>query len=303
MTTSVTRSRTAHAPETLQDLVGDVESFFAVHWGEQPHIWRAPSRIEALISEAEIWEEVEQGFLSRPYFTMFNEGVRSAMSDITRSRRVVGRELAGFINSPQIKKDFSEGGTFKFNQAEHWHPRLGPLVKALAPHFQGGLESFVFLSPPGKTAIRAHMDGAHVFVLQVAGTKDWTVGRLDKTSSGASTLYEGEIPAHLRLERTLHPGDILYMPHGCPHYATAHETNSIHVAITVEEPTALDLVNVALAGALRGVTASTNPSLSNLGQLDARVEATRGVVLDLLRGQDPAQLLASAVKLRQNHSL
>ncbi len=303
MTTSLTRPRPARAPSSLEDLVGNVDEFFADHWGNQPHIWRAPSRIEQLITEAEIWDEVDDGFLSRPYFTMFNEGVRSAMNDITRSRRVVGRDVAGFINGPQIRKEFAEGGTFKFNQAEHWHPRIGPLVTALAPHFQGGLESFVFLSPPGKTAIRAHMDGAHVFVLQVAGNKDWTVGRLDESSSSASTLHEGEIPAHLRLEQTLHAGDILYMPHGCPHYATAHDANSIHVAITIEEPSALDLANVALAGVLSGVASSSDPSLTNLSLLEVRVQAARAAVLDLLDGQDPARLLSSTVGLRQKHQL
>lgn len=303
MTADMYTSETSAPPAGLDDIVGDVETFFKDHWANQPYVWRSPSAIDTLISEEEIWEEVEGGFLSRPYFTMFNEGVRSAMSDITVSRKVVGHELSGFINAPQVRREFEQGGTFKFNQAEHWHPRIRALVKNMEPHFRGGLEAFVFLSPPGKTAIQAHTDGAHVFVLQVAGSKDWVVGRLDETATSDSTLHEGEILPHLRMEMTLHTGDVLYMPHGCPHYATARTGNSIHVAITVEEPSALDLANVRLAELLAEITSAEDPKLNNLGALATRVQAVRERALASLRNTNPADVLNSTINLRKSHRI
>jgi ribosomal protein L16 Arg81 hydroxylase len=221
-TTSTQDGPTAPAPHApalptrLEHLIGDTDAFFREHWAHQPVVLRAPVDLSGLISEEEMWAEVECGLLSRPYFTVFNEGVRTAISDMSTKRRVVGHELAGYIRPEQIHADWEAGATFKFNQAEHWHPRIRALVQGMQPHFRGGLESFVFLSPPGKTAMRAHYDGAHVFVLQVAGTKDWVFGRIHPDSTSDSTIHEGVIPDDQRVETTLRPGDVLYMPHGTP---------------------------------------------------------------------------------------
>ncbi|MGW5173798.1 JmjC domain-containing protein [Streptomyces sp. NPDC004082] len=288
-------------PGCLEDVVGDVEAFFRVHWAGQPVVLRAPGDLSGLITEEEMWEEVECGLLSRPYFTVFNEGVRTAISDMTRRRRVVGHELPGFIEPAQIREDFAQGATFKFNQAEHWHPRIRALVKAMEPHFAGGLEAFVFLSPPGKTAMQAHTDGAHVFILQVAGVKDWVVGRIDATSTSDSSLHEGPIADHARREVTLRPGDVLYMPHGTPHYATAREGNSIHVAITIEEPTAENLAEVVLAGFLGSAPVTALHERHHQYRLGERTELLRRALAEYLRGVDEDAVTAAAVTLRRQH--
>jgi ribosomal protein L16 Arg81 hydroxylase len=311
MTTTTTEIREAapaaeHAghdgmPTRLEHLVGDTDAFFRDHWANQPVLLRAHSDLTRLITEQEMWDEVECGLLSRPYFTVFNEGVRTAISDMTRKRRVVGHELPGYIEPERIREDFAAGATFKFNQAEHWHPRIRTLVKALEPYFRGGLESFVFLSPPGKTAMQAHMDGAHVFILQVAGVKDWVVGRIDSTSTSDSTLHEGVIPDDRRMELTLRPGDVLYMPHGTPHYATAREGNSIHIAITIEEPTAQNLAEVFLAGFLGSSAFKTLHDSHHRHSLRQRTELLREALLAHLAGTDEHSVTQAAVTLRREH--
>ncbi|MBV9024676.1 MAG: hypothetical protein JO362_12995 [Streptomycetaceae bacterium] len=298
--TSTLAPRTT-VPALLDHLVGDPAAFFRDHWANQPVVMRANTDLTALISEHEMWDEVDCGLLVRPYFTVFNEGVRTAISDMSRKRRVVGHELPGYINPEQIHRDFEAGGTFKFSQAEHWHPRIRALVKGMQQHFRGGLEAFVFLSPPGKTAMQAHTDGAHVFVLQVAGVKDWVVGRIDGNSHSDSTLHEGEIPEHLRMEVTLRPGDVLYMPHGCPHYATAREGNSIHIAITVEEPSAEDLAKVLLAGFMADPRFRALEDSHHRQSLDKRIELLREALLAYLAEADEAAILSSAVTLRKEH--
>ncbi|MCT9011743.1 cupin domain-containing protein [Streptomyces sp. NPDC054766] len=288
-------------PTRLEHLVGDTGAFFRDHWANQPVLLRAPGDLTGLITEQEMWDEAECGLLSRPYFTVFNEGVRTAISDMTRKRRVVGHELPGYIEPERIRQDFAAGATFKFNQAEHWHPRIRTLVKALEPHFSGGLEAFVFLSPPGKTAMQAHHDGAHVLILQVAGVKDWVVGRIDETSTSDSTLYEGQIPDDRRIEATLRPGDVLYMPHGTPHYATAREGNSIHIAITIEEPTAQNLAEVLLAGFLGSPAFRALHEHHHQHCLKQRTELVRQALLAHLAAADESAATRAAVTLRREH--
>lgn len=286
-------------PTKFDHLVGDVDNFFAKYWATEPVIMRARCDLGSLISEQEIWDEVDCGLLSRPYFTMFNEGVRAAIKDITATRKVAGHEMSGYISAEQIRRDFAGGGTFKFNQAEHWHPKIRSLVQGMLPHFRGNLEAFVFLSPPDKTAMQAHTDGAHVFILQVAGIKQWFVGKLDDHSHSESTLHEGEIPPHLRMELTLREGDVLYMPHGCPHFATARSGNSVHVAITVEEPSVLDLANVYLAEFLDQKSYRVLEAHHHKDSLSERLSQLRGALQEFLERSDPHAALETAVRLRR----
>jgi ribosomal protein L16 Arg81 hydroxylase len=300
MTEEDARSSERHGL-VLEDLVGDVASFFRGYWAREPVLMRARSDVTTLISEREIWEEADCGLLSRPYFTVFNEGVRTAIGDMTTSRHVAGHELSGYIDVAKIRSDFAAGATFKFSQVEHWQPSIRALVQALQPHFNGGLEAFVFLSPPGKTAMRAHTDGAHVFIIQVAGVKNWVIGKLDDTSHSNSTLHEGEISRERRLEWTLTPGDVVYMPHGCPHYATAVDGNSIHVAVTIEEPTAIDLAGVYLAELARSREFAELTRRQHLCSVSDTMGTLRHLLAAFLKQADSADVLETAIRLRKLH--
>lgn len=288
-------------PAKLADLVGDTHKFFTKFWAKWPTVMRASGDLGALISEDEMWDELDCGALVRPYFTVFNEGVRPAISDITVTRTVVGHKLQGYANAGQIRESFAAGATFKFNQAEHWHERIRRLVKGMEPDFRGGLEAFVFLSPPDKTAMQAHYDGAHVFVLQVAGVKDWVVGLPTGTETSESILHDGDIESTQRLETTLHAGDVLYMPHGCPHFATARSGNSIHIAITVEEPSAEDLASIYLAYAMRDQRFEQLMASRHEHELADSLERLRTLLVDRLTSADSEQILEDAVNLRRQH--
>jgi ribosomal protein L16 Arg81 hydroxylase len=286
----------------LSDLVGNTEEFFSGVWRRTPHVFRNRPHVTGLISEAEMWEHVDCGLLIRPYFVAFNEGVRSALSEITTTRTVVGHDVPGYVNADQVRADFAAGGTFKLNQPEHWLPRFSALVESLAPAFRAELETYVFLSPPDRTAITTHMDGSHVFVLQVAGRKDWVVGLLDDDSVSVSDRYRGEpLTPQTSLQVTLEPGDVLYMPHGAPHHATAREGNSIHVAVTVEEPTPDDVADVLLASAMQRRAYQELESTYHRSRPADTVRAMRGLLREHLATSDPDQVMDQAVAMRLAH--
>ncbi|MGO7215263.1 JmjC domain-containing protein [Rhizobium ruizarguesonis] len=286
-------------PRRLEDLVGDTTTFFTEHWSKAPIVFDASADIGALINEDEIWAELDCGLLSRPYFTVFKEGVRAAIDSISTTRTVAGHQLRGFADADKIRAQFETGGTFKLSQAEHWHGAIRQLVQGMVDRFDGDLEAFVFLSPPGKTAMQAHTDGAHVFVLQVAGEKDWVVGRLNETSHSLSTLHEGEIRPEDRLEFTLRAGQVLYMPHGCPHYATAQSGNSIHVAITVEEPTAIDMANVILANFMSTTEFAALEQSHHLVPVDEKMAKMRAALDAYLSKLDLGDAVHDSIAFRK----
>lgn len=287
---------------TLKSLVGDVPTFMSEVWRRRPVRYRASDDITSLITEEEIWDYVECGLLVRPYFVAFNEGVRSALSDITKTRSVVGHDMPGYINAAQVKAEFDDGATFKFNQPEHWLPRFHDLVAGLAPDFEAELETYVFLSPPDRTAITTHMDGSHVFVLQVSGRKDWTVGLLDDDTLSVSDRYRGKpLTDENSLRVTLEPGDVLYMPHGSPHHATARDGNSIHVAVTIEEPTPHNLAEVMLAKVVSDSQFTSLEEDFHRREPGENAKIARSIVTDVLATQSMQEILDQTIELRRNH--
>lgn len=279
-------------PTVLADLVGDTEVFFAQDWGARPAVYHSPA-VTGLISETEMWDALDCGLLVRPYFTVFRDGVRSALASITLTRAVVGKEVPGYADPDAVRADFAAGGTFKLNQPEHWHPRLAALLAGLSASFAAELESFVFLSPPATTALQAHTDGAHVFVLQMQGTKDWFVGLPDDGSVSDSRL--SEIHPDRCFRATLSPGDVLYMPHGSPHYATARDGHSVHVAITVEEPSAKKLAETALADFLAGPAATSIEGSHHTLSPAEKCHWLRRALADHLRSLDDRRLVELAL--------
>jgi ribosomal protein L16 Arg81 hydroxylase len=291
-----------HRKIVLEDLVGDTEKFFAETWRRRPMVHHGADVITSLISEREIWESVDCGLLVRPYFVAFNEGVRSALSEITKPREVVGHKIPGYVNAEQVKQDFADGGTFKLNQPEHWLRAFHDLVESLGEELDAELETYVFLSPPDRKAIETHMDGSHVFVLQVAGSKDWTVGLLDEESLSVSDRYRGRpLTPETSFEVTLHPGDVLYMPHGSPHHAVARGGNSIHVAVTVEEPTPGDLAEVMLAQVTTDAAFAELDNGAYRRSPHENARLVRSLVAKVTSGIDPATTARKATDLRRNH--
>src|SRR5262249_54627347 len=152
----------------------------------------------------------------------------------------------------------------------------------------------LFLSPPGKPpTIRPHLDGAHVLVLQLEGTKDWMVG--DPATAGTSYpafCDDDGFATGLLLETTLEAGQVLYLPLGSPHCARATSHTSLHLSIEVKEPTVRDLVEVYTTRCLaagRGGGPAAGP-----GDV---LERTREAVLAGLAALDDHEVAAATADL------
>ncbi|BBY46637.1 hypothetical protein MARA_00670 (plasmid) [Mycolicibacterium arabiense] len=288
----------------LRALVGDVAEFDGQFWERRIGMFSAAPELTDLVTEQEMWEAAECGLLIRPYFTCFNNGVREPLDEIATTRWVGEREIPGYIDADAIRTAFAQGATYKWSQAEHWHPRIGEFIADLRHSFRGQTEAFVFLSPPGITAMPAHMDGSHVFILQVAGTKDWNVAALGDTTTGLPERYwRSRIEEDRRIEFSLTPGDVLYLPHGTPHHAQARDGNSIHIAITVEEPTTLELADVVLADCLQHTALRAVERRYPLDEPRRFAEQVRAALSDFLddgiRPDD--EYIADAVRVISHH--
>lgn len=244
----------------LQSLLAPVEAaaFFGSHWERQPLLVRSHGGSA-------------RGQLVRPDW---RELLRSAAGEATAclellrpSRYEKLGELAG------AERALAEGLSLRVYNVERVWPELARLCVDLAQELGFAVAANLYVTPAGCQGLGAHSDDHDVFVVQVAAGKDWRVYgspfalplehrsplifeargvRRDNRGApyGAHPHAQAEQAAPA-LRATLEPGDLLYLPRGAVHWATASGGTSAHVTIGVHATTWADLAALAVARAAR----------------------------------------------------
>jgi ribosomal protein L16 Arg81 hydroxylase len=222
------------------------------YWNRRPGHFEGAVPVRGLIDEAEIDSIVDLGLLRWPYFTVVHNGVQPSPAAITTSRDVIGQVTTGYADPEAVRRYLAGGATLKLNQLEDWHLPTRRLLRTLEAHLPAELMAFVFYTPSDSDGMAPHRDASHVIALQLAGTKEWRL-YADQVDSRAGLDVDASRPTDTIVTR---PGDVLYVPHGCPHAATARDGRSLHLTFTITEPTPLDLVE-----AVMGTWEQTGPEL------------------------------------------
>lgn len=92
-----------------------------------------------------------------------------------------------------------------------------------------------YIGPCNADGLPIHYDNHCVIVVQIAGTKDWTVfetpTELPSDRCG-EPIENGDLGLPI-LQPSLTPGDILYIPRGTPHCAKSGAQGSVHVTFSI----------------------------------------------------------------------
>lgn len=167
---------------------------------------------------------------------------------------------------------------------EHWPP-LQALCRSLASQTSAAIQVNAYLTPPGAQGLDLHYDRHDVFVLQIAGSKCWRVfgapTRLPLAEWPPRPLDPGE-PLH---DLVLRAGDVLYLPRGFVHSATAAESSSVHLTVGVKPITWASVVRGAVEAAFErdvslreslplGFAASEEARAAVASRLGERLRAT-----------------------------
>ena len=144
-------------------------------------------------------------------------------------------------------EDFSEfgdkGWTLLVQAVDHWHPLAAKLLDPFRfiPNWRID-DLMVSFSTPGG-GVGPHLDQYDVFIIQGEGKRHWRVGMPD------SNLQQ--LCPHPRLLQVspfvdcidviTEPGDILYIPPGCPHDGISVE-NSLNYSVGFRAPAQKDLL-------------------------------------------------------------
>ncbi|TMP38880.1 cupin domain-containing protein [Pseudoalteromonas rubra] len=178
-------------------------------------------------------------------------------------------------------EDFSllteQHSTLLVQAVDHWHPQAATLLEPFRfiPNWRIDDLMISFSTPGG--GVGPHLDQYDVFIIQGQGKRRWRVGMPDTSlkqfAQNKSLLQVEQFEAVIDAE--LEPGDILYIPPGCPHEGYAIE-NAMNYSVGFRAPDQKDLLS-SLADHLidseLGSTRYSDPELTlrdSLGEISSQ---------------------------------
>lgn len=253
----------------LRRVVGsDLPGFAAGCWGRRPLFSpaaRLPLPFEDLFSPDAVDELVSRRGLRTPFLRVAKDGSTLGDGAFT-SGGGIGALVADQLSDDKLLRLFADGATLVLQGLHRtWLP-VTEFSQQLAADLGHPVQVNAYVTPPQSTGFSDHYDVHDVFVLQVAGEKQWRVRGpvLESPLRGQPwtarrDAIEAAAAREPLLELTMRPGDCLYLPRGYLHSATALGGVSVHLTVGVHTWTRYTVAEELAAAALAGLT--TDPAV------------------------------------------
>jgi ribosomal protein L16 Arg81 hydroxylase len=141
-------------------------------------------------------------------------------------------------------KHCQEGATLILDSVHKLIPEIAQLTAALRFEMGHPVQMNSYCSMPGRQGFRCHYDTHEVFILQIDGSKQWTVfsDTMKYPLRDQKSVNLASPDASPCISCVLQPGDLLYIPRGHWHYAVATQQPSLHLTLGVLCKTGIDLL-------------------------------------------------------------
>lgn len=240
----------------------DPTEFAEQFWGRKPLLCRANELgqdFTDLFSLEAVDELVANRAIRTPFVRMATDGSVLDSSRFT-SPGGFGAEIGDQLNSEKVLREFAGGSTLVL-QALHrtWQP-IAEFTRQLVGELAHPAQVNAYVTPASSRGFDPHYDVHDVFVIQIHGEKHWKIhppvqeiplrSQVWTDHRDAVTRRSAEPPA---IDAVLQPGDVLYLPRGWIHSATALGGTSIHLTVGVAPLTRWDLVQQLVAEAAENI--------------------------------------------------
>ncbi len=217
-----------------------------------PHRWRHTRSFDDVLSLADVDRALTGSGLRRPAFRLVRDGDILPPSTYTRSARTGSSQIDDLIDTGRVLELFAQGATIVLQGLQRWWGPAAHLCRDLELALGHPIQANAYLTPPGAAGLAPHHDTHDVFVLQVAGSKHWTVREpaVDTPLPRHTTDHDVAAAQPVLFDVELQPGDALYLPRGYVHSAAAQRGVSLHLTLGVLATTVHDVLRqlVDMAG-------------------------------------------------------
>ena len=242
----------------LSRLLGatSVAEFADAYWGRRP-LRASAGFVGDLFSAAAVDELISLRGLRTPFLRMAKDGRTVSDRELT-SGGGAGAAVSDQVDDDRVWQHFRDGATLVLQGLHRTYEPVLRFTQALAADLGHPCQVNAYVTPPQSTGFSDHYDVHDVFVVQVEGEKRWRIREpvwplpLRDQPWDAHRDAVAEAATRDPLEEFLMtPGDVLYLPRGYLHSATALGEVSIHLTIGVHEWTRHHLAEQLTAAALR----------------------------------------------------
>ncbi|TXS33007.1 cupin [Streptomyces sp. ms191] len=232
------------------------EDFARDVWGRAPLLTRGASDFSDLLSASAVDELISRRGLRTPFLRVVDNGSPLPESSFT-SPGGVGATIADQIDDTALWRSFAAGSTLVLQALQRtWEP-ITEFASRLGTELGHPVQANAYVTPPQSRGFDDHYDVHDVFVLQIAGSKRWTVREPvhpDPLSDQPWTLHRAAVVDAARevpcIDTGLEPGDVLYLPRGWLHAAEAQGSVSIHLTLGIHNWTRYALAEQLAQSAL-----------------------------------------------------
>lgn len=217
-------------PKTLSSILQPLSTseFCSNYYSKKPlYIGKCPDKFKNLFD----WKSLNRILNSSPV-------PHPTMKMVLEGKPVIPTDARGIIERCR------EGASLVIEEVHNYDERVGKFAAELSSEISEPTRVNLYLSQPGRQGYNRHYDTHDVFILQIAGYKGWRV--FDPTVEFPLFVqkFHGSVPPTIpRLECTLEPGDVLYIPRGHWHEATAQVEPSVHLTLGIYARTGIDFLS------------------------------------------------------------
>lgn len=159
------------------------------------------------------------------------------------NRRKSGQPIPR-LDAAGLTHELREGATLVLDAVDELHPPIRLLAESLERVFRVRVQVNAYAGWRTSHGFDLHWDDHDVFVLQIAGRKEWKVyGMTRKYPLARDVEPTVEPPSEVLWEGLLQAGDLLYIPRGWWHVATPLDEPTLHLTVGVNNLTGADLLS------------------------------------------------------------
>jgi ribosomal protein L16 Arg81 hydroxylase len=235
------------AEQTLDEVLTPLtqESFFRDIWGKNYLFQKGNgSKFGKILPWNAINKILSEHRLDHPRLRLAKDGTdipATAFLTYQQSRRNVQIPRLRATDLTNLLRD---GATLVVDAIDEVHPPLRTLAENLEKTFHEYVQVNAYAGWGATKGFDLHWDDHDVFILQVEGRKAWKI----HGQSRKYPLYKDKgcgfaAPDTILWEGILEQGDLLYIPRGWWHVATAMREPTLHLTFGINNPTGIDLLN------------------------------------------------------------
>ncbi len=286
-----------------------IDAFLATYW-ERRHVLLKrdqPDYYQSLITAGDLERIISDSDARYPAIRLAKGGGYFAPEVYTRNVRHGDESFTGVPDVQKIADEYRRGATVALPAIHRaWKP-LGLLCDAILAQFDHPAHANAYITPGNAAGFTPHYDVHEVLVLQIAGSKRWSlyapVTPLPHRSQPFTPqAYSGQAPLE---EVELNAGDLLYLPRGWLHSTRTSTSFSAHVTVGITVYTWVDLLKDFLQTAIgdQDLRKALPPGFAGDAALKPLLRSRMLEAIDRLRtASDPGALIdAFTERVRAAH--